>query len=238
MLSVVFFNDPLVLFLTGISLLFLFFYYFATEIESRKRNVGTILLVGIVGLSALGIQQQGLKGGIDIVGGSAFSHTIQQKEGDDGELMPVTPEQVNEAIRVISDRLNSRGTSDPLIARQGDDGIIVQMPGVEPEESEKIREILEKVAKLELREVSPRTDEVGPNGKTLAQRVWDKEAIIPGYRAYELTQKDEDDNEFTRPILLNKRVALGGSDVAFASPSQQRGDAVSVTLSMARELTK
>lgn len=230
MLAVTFFNDPLILFLTGISLLILFFWYFATEIERRKRNVGTVLIIGIVGLCALGVYLQGLKGGIDIVGGSAFSLRIQPKEDGEGNPMPVTPDQVDEAMRVIGGRLDSMGTAEPLIARQGEDGILVQMPGVEPEESEEIRRTLETVAKLELKEVSTRNNEVGADGKSLAQRVMDGEEIVPGYRAYELTQKDEEGNEFTSPILLNRRAALGGSDISFATPSQQRPDAVSVTL--------
>ena len=230
MLAVAFFNDPLVLFLTGITLLILFFWYFATEIERRKRNVGSILLVGIVGLCALAVFQNGLKGGIDIVGGSAFTLRIQPKEDFDGNPMPVTPDQVEEAMRVIEGRLNSMGTAEPLIARQGEDGILVQMPGVEPEESERIRVTLETVAKLELREVSPRSNEVGADGKTLAQRVLDGDEIVPSYRAYELTQEDEDGNEFTRAILLYRRAALGGSDISFATPSPSRSDAVDITL--------
>ncbi len=232
MLSVIFFKDPLVLFLTGLSLLILFFWYFATEIERRKRNVGTVLIVGIGALCALAIfpPKERLKGGIDIVGGSAFSLRIEPKEDENGEPMPVTVEQVNEAMRVIEDRLNARGTGEPLIARQGDDGVIVQMPGIEPEESAEIRNILETVAKLELREVSTRNNEVGPDGRTLAQRVLDGEEIVPGYRAYELTQEDEDGNELTTPILLNRRSALGGSDISFATPSPSRSDAVDITL--------
>jgi SecD/SecF fusion protein len=50
MLAVVFFKDPLILFLTGLTLLVLFFWYFATEIERRKRNIGTVLLLGICAL--------------------------------------------------------------------------------------------------------------------------------------------------------------------------------------------
>ena len=232
MLSVIFFKDPLVLFLTGLSLLILFFWYFATEIERRKRNVGTVLIVGIAALCALAIfpPKERLKGGIDIVGGSAFSLRIQPKENANGDPMPVTVEQVDEAIRVIEDRLNARGTGEPLIARQGDDGIIVQMPGIEPEESAEVRLILETVAKLELREVSTRNNEVGSDGRTLAQRVLDGEEIVPGYRAYELTQEDEDGNELTTPILLNRRSALGGSDISFATPSPSRSDAVDITL--------
>jgi len=232
MLALTFFNDPLIVFLTGLTLLILFFWYFATEIETRKRNIGSILILGIVALCAFAVYppKDRLKGSIDIVGGSAFSLRIQPKEDADGNPLAVTPDQVDEAIRVIESRLNSMGTSDPIVARQGEDGIIVQMPGIEPEKSAEIRRILETVAKLELKEVSPRNDELGDNGKTLAQRVFDGEEIEPGFRAYELTQKDADGNEFTVPILLKRVAALGGSDVAFAAPSIERSDAVSVTL--------
>lgn len=232
MLAVVFFKDPLILFTIGLTLLILFFWYFATEIESRKRNVGTVLLVGICGLCALAIfpPKERLKPGIDIAGGSAFLLRIQPKENEKGEIMPITADQVEEAMRVIKDRLDAMGTAEPLVVRQGEDRILVQMPGVGPEESSEIRRTLETVAKLELREVSPRNNEIGENGKSLAQRVLDGEEIVPGYRAYELTQKDEDGNESTTPILLNRRAALGGSDIVIASPSMSQMDAVDITL--------
>ena len=227
-----FLEDPLTVFVTGLILMILFFWYFATEVERRKRNVGSVLVVGICALCILAATplRERLKGGIDIVGGSSFSLRIQEREGDDGQKMPVTKEQVDQAIQVIEKRLNSMGTAEPLIARQGDDGILVQMPGVEPEVSAQIRATLEKVAKLELREVSQRSEEPGPDGKTLAQRVQDGSEIVPGYRAYTLKGKDEDGNEYSRPILLNRRMALGGSDIAHAVPSPQQADAVAITL--------
>ena len=232
MLAVVFFKDPLILFTIGLTLLILFFWYFATEIESRKRNVGTVLLVGICGLCALAIfpPKERLKPGIDIAGGSAFLLRIQPKENEKGEKMPITADQVEEGIRVIKGRLDAMGTAEPLVVRQGEDRILVQMPGVGPEESAAIRVTLETVAKLELREVSPRNNEIGENGKSLAQRVFEGEEIVPGYRAYELTQKDEDGNESTTPILLNRRAALGGSDIVIASPSMSQMDSVDITL--------
>lgn len=235
MLAITFFNDPLVIFLTGLGILILFFWYFATEIESRKRNVGSILILGIVTLCAFAVfpLKERLKGSIDIVGGSSFFLRIQPKDDGNGNPLPINSDQVEEAMRVIGDRLNSLGTSEPIIAHQGKDGIIVQMPGIEPEKSAEVRIILETVAKLELKEVSPRNDEVGDSGKTLAQRVLDGEDVDPGYRAYSLTQKDRDDKEFTMPILLKRVAALGGSDIAFATPSLERSDAVSVTLNSA-----
>ena len=230
-----FLEDPITVFLTGLILMILFFWYFATDIERRKRNVGSLLTLGICGLCVLAATplKERLKGGIDIIGGSSFSLRVQEREADDGSKMPITKEQIDQAILVIEKRLNSMGTAEPLIARQGENGILVQMPGVEPEEAARIRATLEKVAKLELREVSPRNDEPGPDGKPLAQRVQDGSEIVPGYRAYTLKGKDEDGNDYTRPILLNRRMALGGSDIANAVPSPQQADAVAITLNNA-----
>jgi SecD/SecF fusion protein len=227
-----FLEDPLTVFVTGMILMILFFWYFATEIERRKRNVGTVLLFGVCALCMLAATplKERLKGGIDIIGGSSFSLRVQEREADDGTKMPVTIQQIDQAILVIEKRLNGMGTAEPMIARQGANGILVQMPGVEPEESARIRATLEKVAKLELREVSARSEEPGPDGKSLAQRVQDGAEIVPGYRAYTLKGKDEDGNEYKRPILLNRRMALGGSDIADAVPSPQQADAVAITL--------
>jgi SecD/SecF fusion protein len=225
-------EDPLIVFMTGLVLMILFFWYFATDIERRKRNVGTVLTIGVCALCMLAASppKERLKGGIDIIGGSSFSLRIQEREADDGTKMPITKEQVEQAIIVIEKRLNAMGTKEPLIARQGADGILVQMPGVEPEESAAIRKTLEKVAKLELREVSKRTDEPNETGKSLAQRVQDGSEIVPGYRAYTYKHKDADGNEIKTPILLNRRMALGGSDIADAVPSPQQADAVAITL--------
>lgn len=227
-----FFSDPLIIFLTGLILLILFFWYFATEIDKRKRNIGTFLIIGIVTLcsAALFPIHERLKGSIDIVGGSAFSVRIQPKTDGKGDPLPITKDQVDEAIRVIRLRLDPDGKKDLVIAAQGTDGILVQMPGIEPEESAEVRRKLETVAKLELRQVSPRNDEIGSNGKSLAQRVLDGEEIEPSYRAYPLPVKDQEGNEYTTPILLKRAASLGGSDIEIATPSSSSFDAVDVTL--------
>lgn len=191
-----------------------------------------MLTIGVCALCVLAATppKERLKGGIDILGGSSFTLKIQEKEADDGTKMPITKEQVEQAIIVIEKRLDSMGGKEPLIARQGNDGILVQMPGVEPEESENIRKTLEKVAKLELHKVMPRSEEPDATGKTLAQRVMDRDVIEPGTRAYMMKGKDADGKDYTRPILLERRAALGGSDIADAVPSPQQSDAVAITL--------
>jgi SecD/SecF fusion protein len=235
MLAATAFYESITIFSVGMILMTLFFWYFATEIEKRKRNVGTALLLGVCAICVLAATplKEKLKGGIDIVGGSSFSLRIQEKENEQGEKTPINENQVEEAIKVIEGRLNGMGTAEPMITRQGTDGIVVQMPGVEPEESARIRKVLETVAKLELREVSPRNNERGADGKSLAENVAAGTEIIPGYRAYTEKHKGEDGKETTNPILLNRRMALGGSDIAFATPSQQQPDAVDITLNSA-----
>lgn len=232
MLAAAFYEDPLTLFLIGLGLMILFFWYFATEIDLRRRYIGTALTIGICTLcfAATWPPRERLKGGIDIRGGSAFSLHIQPKLDANGDPTPVTPNQVQKAIEVIEKRLNGMGNSEPIIARQGTNGIILQMPGIEPEASEKIREQLQKVAKLELREVSPRNEEVGADGKSLAQRVDAHTEIVPGYQAFSLKHKDQEGNELHTPILLSRRPALGGSDISYANPSQQQNDAVDIVL--------
>ena len=226
------FSDPLLIFGTGFVLMILFFWYFATEVERRKRNIGTVLTVGVCVLCILAASppKERLKGGIDILGGSSFTLHIQPRVDANGVEMPITPSQVDQAIIIIEKRLNSMGTAEPIIARQGTNGILLQMPGVEPEESDRIRKTLEKVAKLELREVCPRNEENGPDGKKLTARVGEGLEIVPGYQLFKYKHKDADGNEMVTPILLNRRVALSGSDIALAMPSQQQPDAVSITL--------
>jgi len=230
-------SQNLSIFLAALTLLILFLWYFATEIERRKRTIGSILLVVITSLCLLAITppKEKLKGGIDILGGSSFTLRVQPRENADGSKQSVSPQEVDQAIKVIEKRLNGMGTAEPLIARQGSDRIIVQMPGVEPAESKAIRATLEQVAKLELREVSPRNDELGADRKTLAARVNEGLDIVPGYRAYQLKGKNAEGVEYSVPILLNRRAALGGSDISRADATGIASDAVSITLNSGGE---
>lgn len=234
-LATSFLNDPLTVFGIGLTLLILFFWYFATDVERRKRNVGTVLTIGACALCVMAITppKERLKGGIDIVGGSSFSLHIQPRESEDGTKMPITNEQVEQAKIVIEKRLYDMNYKDALIVQQGSNGLLVQIPGVERAESDQIEAALKKVAKLELREVSPRNDEPGAGNKSLAQRVKDGDEIVPGYRAFTYKGKDREGMAFEHAILLNRRIALGGSDIASAIPSQQQADAVDITLNSA-----
>ncbi|WP_193211967.1 protein translocase subunit SecD [Luteolibacter marinus] len=215
-------KDPMFLFLSGLGLLVLFFWYFATELESRKRNVGTFLILGICGLMALALYppKESLKGGIDLVGGSSFTLQVKPKlDETTGQPIPLMKEDVTQAKSIIEKRLNERGTKDLQTYETGEDKILVQMPGMSPEESEEVKELLEKVARLELRRVNLEGFHPGPDGRTLAERIDSgDEPRKPGFGVFKHSYEDREGNTRTEFLLLNNRVALTGKDVATAYP--------------------
>ncbi len=227
MLAAAFYENSVLIFFTGLTLMGLFFWYFATDSERRKRNVGTVLLVGVVALCVAATLpfEEKLKGGIDLKGGSSFSMQLQPRTNAEGQLLPVTSMQVDQVKGIIEKRVTAAiPGAEPVIVSQGKSGILLQMAGIEASDSDRIAEILAKVVKLELHSVHKQSD-------VLAEKVLSGEAIEPGYQAYELEMKDEDGKVTgSRPILLSKRAALTGADIANAYPSQQQTDAVDITL--------
>lgn len=85
--------------------------------------------------------------GLDLQGGA---HVVLEAKPEEG--MEVTPEIMESVTAIIRERIDSFGVTEPLIQREGDKRIIVELAGIEnPEEAV---EMLGKTAKLEF---------VGPN---------------------------------------------------------------------------
>lgn len=237
-LALEFISDPLALFLSGVALLILFIWYFAADSERMKRNIGSVLVVGLLGICLLALipPSRTLKGGIDIVGGSKFVLKVQQNVNPDtGQPMPLRPTDLDQAIAVIEKRLNASGTSDMQTAQVGDDSIEVQMPGMSPERASEIEETLQKVAKLELKEVNLQgSTRDTPGGPTLAERVLAEEEIIPGYRAYEYSFENQDGQLVSETLLLGRRNVVEGGDVGEAY-AQQEGSTFAVGIRLTAE---
>ncbi len=228
MLASLFSDDRLLTFLAGLGLLGLFFWYFATDFERRKRNIGTIIVVLIAIFSFMAIvpkEQWGniltgktpiskatnLKGGIDLIGGSSFTLRVQPSIGPNGEKIPVTANAVQQAIATVEKRLNESGAADLKIVAQGEDRILVEMPGIAPEDAKRIRTILEKIAKLELKAVHPESRVLA--NKVAADPV---NEIVPGYELKVLKDTDEDGNVTSENLLVKSRAALDGTYIVHA----------------------
>lgn len=110
------------------------------------------LLVGfqVAGYKVVPIKKA-IKLGLDLQGGVSVLLEAKPKPGE-----TVTAEKMNGAKEVISGRVDQLGVAEPLVARQGDTRIRVELPGVK--DSQKALDIIGKTASLEF---------VGPDGKVI-----------------------------------------------------------------------
>jgi preprotein translocase subunit SecD len=104
---------------------------------------------------------------------------------------------VDQSIEVIRRRIDQLGTREPSIQRQGDDRIVVQVPGLQ--DPEQLKTILGQTAKLEFRLVAE-----------------------PGQSPTETEELDQ--TEQTGKISVEKQVMVQGEDLTDAQPGfDQRG---------------
>ena len=67
------------------------------------------------------------------------------------EIEKTKKEAVEQAIETIRNRLDQFGLTEPIVARQGEDKILVQLAGIKTQEEEqRARELISRAAKLEL----------------------------------------------------------------------------------------
>ncbi|MEN8870409.1 MAG: hypothetical protein ABF380_06190, partial [Akkermansiaceae bacterium] len=155
-------DNPLIVVGAGIAIVALIFWYVATEIDRRKRNVGSIAIGIVIALCLMAVLpvKEKLKGGIDLVGGSSFIVEIQPGKDEDGNPLPVNEGAIEQAKATLSKRLSNSGLSDNLMQPLGKDRLIIEMPGVGPERRDEIRETIEKTARLLLKEVHPNSSQI------------------------------------------------------------------------------
>jgi SecD/SecF fusion protein len=142
-------------FLIGATLLLMLLIYVGTAVHKTKRFVGTLLIALTAASSILTIQSVGIPLGIDLQGGSEFIVELQPGKSDDGTAKPVTDASVQQAIGILEKRLNPEGNKDLTMQPQGETRIVIQMPGVKPEEIDGIRQKIQQVAHLEFRMAHP-----------------------------------------------------------------------------------
>jgi len=218
---------PLLVVGAGIAIAALIFWYVATEIDRRKRNVGTVAIGIVIALCLAAIfpPQEKLKGGIDLVGGSSFIVQIKPGLDDDNNVLPVNEGAIAQAKATLVKRLSNSGLADNLIQPLGTDRLIIEMPGVGQERRDEIREIIEKTARLLLKEVHPNSDAI------LAQIEAGTKTVEPGYKPFRMRITDPDTNKIIgyRQILLRNTTIVGGDKVQRARPTGELG-VVAVTL--------
>ena len=200
---------PGLTFLTGISLLGLFGWYFATSRARLKRILGTMLTVLLVAfcLTTLYPPDKTIRLGLDLQGGTSFLIRLTP-EGE----RSISADTLDQAVEVIRKRIDQFGVSEPIITPQGGDRILVQIPGLDPEQIVTARQQLAQVAKLEFRLVHPESDR-------LITQIREGTDLVPaGYRIETQTETSEE-RPIEEQLLVKVRPDLLGDRVRKAFPT-------------------
>ena len=127
---------------------------------------------------------------------------------------------IEQNMTSLRNRVNELGVAEPIIQQQGQERIVVQLPGVQ--DTAEAKRILGRTATLEIKLV----DEENDVASAIAGRA------PPGSQLYK--QRDG------RPILLKKRLIYSGDNIVDASPSfdsRTNEPIVSITLDSAGAAT-
>lgn len=150
----------------------------------------------------------------DLLSENFGQYTIRPNTANDGFIVSM-PETMRDEIKqtaleqnilILRNRVNDLGVAEPIIQRQGDNRIVVELPGVQ--DTARAKEILGTAATVEFRLVDQQND---PN------------AVADGARAPLESELFETSDG--RPILLQRDVILTGKSISSASSGidQQTG---------------
>jgi preprotein translocase subunit SecD len=125
-----------------------------------------LIIIGLIALNGVGVATGGgswtPKLALDLEGGTQITLAPKLESGQ-----TVSSEQLNQAVSIIRQRIDSSGVSEAEINTQGGQNIVVSIPGT-PDDATLNR--IESSAKLEFRPVlvasAPSADSVGTDGST------------------------------------------------------------------------
>ncbi len=116
-----------------------------------------------------------------------------------------TDSAVQQSIEIVRRRIDETGTREPTIIRQGDDRILVQLPGID--DPERVKRLLGKTAKMTFHLVD---NSVGI-AEAMAGRLPPGDVLLPD--AHEKTSDGQ-----PRMYVVEKRVRLSGDSLVNAQP--------------------
>mgnify|MGYP001428745543 FL=1 len=169
------------------------------------------IVTAVTGITGAG----GAVGAAPVIDGDGSRLTVRLPES---ELARIAVDAIEQNRNVISNRINAIGVAEPVLQRQGEDRLVIQLPGLQ--DTAEAKRLIGAAATLEFRAVT---------GDELQAAAALADGNIPAdSRIYY--------DDYGRPLLLSKRLLASGEDLVNAVPTvdPQTGlPAVSVTLSSA-----
>ena len=189
--------------------------------ELRTAGIGYTGL-GVSGNAAVFTLRDPSRGG-EIDGLLAEIDTdVEAEVGGDGSVRIVFTEAalevlqdnaITQSIEIVRRRIDELGTNEPNIQRQGDERILVQLPGVD--DPQRVKELLGQTAKLTFQFV----DENTPVQQALAGN------LPPGSELMPSTEADLEDAVETH-YVIRKNIIVGGESLIDAQPTFQDNEPV------------
>jgi len=130
----------------------------------------------------------------------------------EAKLKEIRDYAISQNLIIIRKRINQIGVAEPNVQRQGQERILVQLPGIQ--DPARAKEILGSAATLELRMV----DQDNDVRDALAGRMPPGSEVI--------------NDQFGRPVLLKKRVMLEGSHITGAQAGYDQYQRPQVSLQL------
>ena len=125
----------------------------------------------------------------------------------EAEKFARTQSAVKQSIEIVRRRIDELGTTEPVIQQQGSDRILVQVPGLD--DPQRLKELLGQTAKMNFRLVSNAMS----GAQALATRT------VPAGTEILYTV-----DEPKQPVLVERRVMVGGERLVDAQPSFDQRD--------------
>jgi len=151
--------------------------------------------------------------------GSSGQRSLEVSDASGGLIRLTVPQAaiiervrqtIEQSIQIVERRVNELGTVEPLIQRQGQDRILVQVPGLQ--DPTRLKELLGKTAKLDFRMV----DSTVPADQAIQGRVPPDSEVLMSSTSPKT------------PYVIKKQVLVSGGDLTDAQPGfdQRSGEPI------------
>lgn len=133
-----------------------------------------VVIAAIIGIfvCTIGWLAGTIRQGLDLQGGT---HIVMQAE--DTAQNKVTPEAVNQVIKIMERRINELGLTEPIIQREGGNRIIIELPG--EKDPQKAIETIGKTAVLEFKDEEGNVKLTGEDLKNAKEQIGqNKEPLV------------------------------------------------------------
>jgi len=165
-----------------------------------------------------------LKRGLDLQGGMHLTLEVDESK----QAVPDKSDALDRALKVVRQRIDEFGVSEPVVQKAGNERIIVELPGID--DAERAQDVVQKSAFLEfqivdetqaLEKVITRFDEIArAAGLTVAGATAGGDTAKSVGVTSLLTQKTDSVRDSTKSDSAAKAVAGTGADTGAAKPAQ------------------